>query len=66
MDTRALPEAGQNLYVRVDAIVFAQYAKKSTDSLSKKEKLAVSLVSVLALFLLVFLVYWLVRRKRKG
>lgn len=44
----------------------AQYAKKSNDSLSKKEKLAISLASVLALFLLVFLVYWLVKRKRKG
>ncbi|XP_024193107.1 G-type lectin S-receptor-like serine/threonine-protein kinase RKS1 isoform X3 [Rosa chinensis] len=66
MDTRVQPSNGQNLYVRVDATVFAQYAKKSNDSLSKKEKLAISLVSVLALFLLVFLVYWLLRMKRKG
>ncbi|KAM5588522.1 G-type lectin S-receptor-like serine/threonine-protein kinase RKS1 [Rosa sericea] len=66
MDTRVQPSTGQNLYVRVDAIVFAQYAKKSNDSLSKKEKLAISLLSVLALFLLVFLVYWLLRMKRKG
>ncbi|KAL6198024.1 hypothetical protein ACLB2K_027816 [Fragaria x ananassa] len=66
MDTRVLPDAGQALYVRVDPIVFAQYAKKSNDSLSKKVKLAISLASVLALFLLVLLVCWLQRRKRKG
>ncbi|XP_004295399.1 PREDICTED: G-type lectin S-receptor-like serine/threonine-protein kinase RKS1-like [Fragaria vesca subsp. vesca] len=66
MDTRMLPDAGQALYVRVDPIVFAQYAKKSNDSLSKKVKLAISLASVLALFLLVLLVCRLQRRKRKG
>ncbi|BFG43137.1 hypothetical protein CerSpe_294110 [Prunus speciosa] len=66
MDTRTFSNAGQDLYVRVDAIVLAQYAK-SNGSLSKKGKLAISLVSVLVFFLLVVPIsYWLVRRKRKG
>ncbi|XP_008235409.1 PREDICTED: G-type lectin S-receptor-like serine/threonine-protein kinase At1g11410 isoform X2 [Prunus mume] len=66
MDTRTFSNAGQDLYVRVDANVLAQYAK-SNGSLSKKGKLAISLVSVLVFLLLVVPVsYWLVRRKRKG
>ncbi|BFG43135.1 hypothetical protein CerSpe_294090 [Prunus speciosa] len=66
MDTRAFSNAGQDLYVRVDAIVLAKYAK-SNGSLSKKGKLAISLVSVLVFLLLVVPIsYWLVRRKRKG
>ncbi|KAM5556050.1 hypothetical protein ABKV19_023778 [Rosa sericea] len=67
MDAKMLPANAQDLYVRVDATVLAQYAKKSRDSLSKKGKLAISsLVPVLALFLLLSLVYWLLRRNRKG
>ncbi|PQQ02486.1 G-type lectin S-receptor-like serine/threonine-protein kinase [Prunus yedoensis var. nudiflora] len=65
MDTRTFSNAGQDLYVRVDAIVLAQYAK-SNGSLSKKGKLAISLVSVLVFLLVVPISYWLVRRKRKG
>ncbi|KAK9936196.1 hypothetical protein M0R45_013049 [Rubus argutus] len=66
MDIRTLPDAGQNLYVRVDAIVLAQYAKKPNYSLSNKGKVAISLVSVLLLFLVFSLVVWWIRRKRKG
>ncbi|XP_062013349.1 G-type lectin S-receptor-like serine/threonine-protein kinase At1g11410 [Rosa rugosa] len=66
MDIRKLPDAGQVLYARVDAIVLAQYAKKSDDSLGKKQKVAVSLASVLVLFLVFSLLVWLLRRKRKG
>ncbi|KAL6207033.1 hypothetical protein ACLB2K_024278 [Fragaria x ananassa] len=65
MDIRTLADAGQVLYVRVDAIVLAQYAKKSND-LSTKGKVTVSLASVLVLFLVFSLVVWLVRRKRNG
>ncbi|XP_008235408.1 PREDICTED: G-type lectin S-receptor-like serine/threonine-protein kinase At1g11410 [Prunus mume] len=66
MDTRTFSNAGQDFYVRVDAIVLAQYAK-SNGSLSKKGKLAISLVSVLVFLLIVVPIsYWLVRRKRKG
>ncbi|CAL9023721.1 unnamed protein product [Prunus brigantina] len=66
IDTRTFSNAGQDLYVRVDAVVLAQYAK-SNGSLSKKGKLAISLVSVLVFLLLVVAIsYWLVRRKRKG
>ncbi|KAL6271615.1 hypothetical protein ACE6H2_028526 [Prunus campanulata] len=59
MDTRTFSNAGQDLYVRVDAIVLAQYAK-SNGSLSKKGKLAISMVSVLVFLLLVVPIsYWL-------
>lgn len=46
--------------------LIAQYAKKSNYSLSNKGKVAISLVSVLVLFLVFSLVVWLIRRKRKG
>ncbi|PRQ28612.1 putative protein kinase RLK-Pelle-DLSV family [Rosa chinensis] len=64
MDIRTFSNAGQDLYVRVNATVLAQYAK-SNGSLTKKAKLAISMVSVLLFFLVVFLVYWLVKRKLK-
>lgn len=47
-------------------IFVAQYAKKSNASLDKKGKLAISLSSGLALVVLVTLLYWLLRRQRKG
>nr|XP_011461990.1 PREDICTED: G-type lectin S-receptor-like serine/threonine-protein kinase At1g11410 [Fragaria vesca subsp. vesca] len=47
-------------------ILIAQYGKKSRDSLSKKQKLAVSTLSVVTFILLVCLLYWLVRRQREG
>ncbi|XP_024158585.1 G-type lectin S-receptor-like serine/threonine-protein kinase At1g11410 [Rosa chinensis] len=67
MDTSTNPDVGQDLYVRVDAAVLAEYAKKS-NALSKKGKLAISLASsaVLALLLLVSLLYWFMRRKRNA
>ncbi|XP_024158581.1 G-type lectin S-receptor-like serine/threonine-protein kinase At1g11410 isoform X2 [Rosa chinensis] len=66
MDTRTLPNAGRDLYIRVNATVLAQYAKMSNGSRSKKRKLAISLASVLCSFILVCPLYWLVRRMRKG
>ncbi|KAK9936188.1 hypothetical protein M0R45_013044 [Rubus argutus] len=65
MDTRTFSNAGQDLYVRVNETILAQYAK-SSGSLTKKAKLAISIVSVLLFFLVVFLVYWLAKRKSKG
>ncbi|TQD79734.1 hypothetical protein C1H46_034707 [Malus baccata] len=66
MDTRTYSDTGQDLYVRVDAIVLAQYAKKSNGSFGKKRKLEVSLISGLLFLLLLSLACWLVMRKRKG
>ncbi|XP_068324737.1 G-type lectin S-receptor-like serine/threonine-protein kinase At1g11410 [Pyrus communis] len=66
MDTRTYSDTGQDLYLRVDAIVLAQYAKKSNGSFGKKRKLEVSLISGLVFLLLLSLACWLVMRKRKG
>ncbi|KAB1227420.1 G-type lectin S-receptor-like serine/threonine-protein kinase RKS1 [Morella rubra] len=66
VDTRADSNAGQDLYVRVDAAVVAQYAKKHSP-IRKKGILAVLTVSVAVLLLLgVSTVYWLVMKKKKG
>nr|XP_011468403.1 PREDICTED: G-type lectin S-receptor-like serine/threonine-protein kinase At1g11410 [Fragaria vesca subsp. vesca] len=66
IDTRTLPNAGRDLYIRVNATVLAQYATMSNGSRSKRRKLAISLASVLASFLSICLLYWLVKRMRKG
>ncbi|KAB1199622.1 G-type lectin S-receptor-like serine/threonine-protein kinase RKS1 [Morella rubra] len=66
VDTRADSNAGQDLYVRVDAAVVAQYAKKHSP-IRKKGILAVLTVSVAVLLLLgASTVYWLVMKKKKG
>ncbi|EXC29551.1 G-type lectin S-receptor-like serine/threonine-protein kinase RKS1 [Morus notabilis] len=64
VDIRTFTNAGQDLYVRVDAVTLAQYAKKSNGSISKTGKLAILLCSVVIFFLLVFIAYWLANRKR--
>nr|XP_028959095.1 G-type lectin S-receptor-like serine/threonine-protein kinase At1g11410 isoform X4 [Malus domestica] len=66
MDARTYLDTGQDLYVRVDANVSAQYAKKSNSSFGKKRKLEVSVACGLLFFLLFSLACWLVKRKRKG
>ncbi|XP_018505725.2 G-type lectin S-receptor-like serine/threonine-protein kinase At1g11410 isoform X3 [Pyrus x bretschneideri] len=66
MDTRTYLDTGQDLSVRVDATVLAQYAKKSNSSFGKKRKLEVSVACGLLFFLLFSLACWLVKRKRKG
>nr|XP_028959092.1 G-type lectin S-receptor-like serine/threonine-protein kinase At1g11410 isoform X2 [Malus domestica] len=66
IDTRTFLYTGQDLYVRVDANVSAQYAKKSNSSFGKKRKLEVSVACGLLFFLLFSLACWLVKRKRKG
>ncbi|XP_024158567.1 G-type lectin S-receptor-like serine/threonine-protein kinase RKS1 isoform X2 [Rosa chinensis] len=66
MDTRTYTNAGQDLYVRVDSIELAKYAKKSNGSLSKKGKLAIAITSILVFFLVIFIAYWSVKMKRKG
>ncbi|XP_048438346.1 G-type lectin S-receptor-like serine/threonine-protein kinase At1g11410 [Pyrus x bretschneideri] len=66
MDTRTYLDTGQDLCVRVDATVLAQYAKKSNSSFGKKRKLEVSVACGLLFFLVFSLACWLVKRKRKG
>ncbi|XP_050147581.1 G-type lectin S-receptor-like serine/threonine-protein kinase At1g11410 [Malus sylvestris] len=66
MDTRTYSDTGQDLYVRVDAIVLAQYAKKPNSSFGKKRKIGVSVACGLFFFLLFSLACWLVKRKRSG
>ncbi|XP_021809320.1 G-type lectin S-receptor-like serine/threonine-protein kinase RKS1 isoform X6 [Prunus avium] len=65
MDTRTYSDLGLDLYVRVDAITLGEYAKKSNSSLSKKGKIAISLLAPV-LLLVVFFWYCTVRRKKKG
>ncbi|XP_068324738.1 G-type lectin S-receptor-like serine/threonine-protein kinase RKS1 [Pyrus communis] len=64
IDTRTFSNVGQDLYVRVDAATLAQFANGSL--ISKKAGLAISLVSAIVFLVLVFLLCWLIRRKRKG
>ncbi|XP_021820454.1 G-type lectin S-receptor-like serine/threonine-protein kinase At1g11410 isoform X4 [Prunus avium] len=66
VDTSTYSNVGQDLYVRVNATVLAQYAMKSNGSLGRKGKLAVSLASGLVFFLLFCIVFGLAKRKRKG
>ncbi|KAK3433266.1 hypothetical protein EUGRSUZ_D00915 [Eucalyptus grandis] len=64
VDARAFSDAGQNLYVRVDAIDLARYRKRST--LVKKVMAATVSVSVLVLLLLGCLVYCLLLNRKRG
>ncbi|XP_050108989.1 G-type lectin S-receptor-like serine/threonine-protein kinase RKS1 isoform X5 [Malus sylvestris] len=64
IDTRTFSNVGQDLYVRVDAVTLAQFANDSV--ISKKARLAISLLSGLVFLGLVFLVWLLVRRKSKA
>nr|XP_011460357.1 PREDICTED: G-type lectin S-receptor-like serine/threonine-protein kinase RKS1 [Fragaria vesca subsp. vesca] len=66
MDTRTYTNVGQDLYVRVDSIELAKYAKKSNGFPSKKGKLAIVITSILVFFLVISIVYWYVKMKRKG
>ncbi|KAM4070384.1 hypothetical protein ACB094_12G161400 [Castanea mollissima] len=65
VDTRSFPDLGQDLYIRVDAVVLAQYAKKNGRT-QKKRMLAILGVSVAVMFLLTILVvYCFVMKKKK-
>ncbi|CAI0468009.1 unnamed protein product [Linum tenue] len=69
LDTRVFADGGQDLYVRVDAIELDEYMKSlrgHTDT-RKRKMLAIVLVSVTAAIILILsLVYFLLRTKRKG
>ncbi|XP_023908060.2 LOW QUALITY PROTEIN: G-type lectin S-receptor-like serine/threonine-protein kinase RKS1 [Quercus suber] len=65
VDTRIFPDLGQDLYIRVDAVVLAQYAKKNGFT-QKKRMLAILGVSVAVMFLLIVsVVYCFVMKKKK-
>ncbi|KAF3963088.1 hypothetical protein CMV_012489 [Castanea mollissima] len=65
VDTRTYPDGGQDLYIRVDAVVLAQYAKKNGLT-QKKRMLAILGVSVAVMFLLIVsVVYCFVMKKNK-
>ncbi|TQE01503.1 hypothetical protein C1H46_012866 [Malus baccata] len=69
MDTKQFTEGGQDLYIRVDAVVLAQYKNKSGGGyFSGRRRLAIILVvsiSVASLLILAVL-YWFRKRSRKG
>ncbi|CAI0468003.1 unnamed protein product [Linum tenue] len=69
LDTRVFADGGQDLYVRVDAIELDEYMKSlrgHTDT-RKRKMLAIVLVSVTAAIILILsLVYFLLRTKRKA
>ncbi|KAE8008638.1 hypothetical protein FH972_005130 [Carpinus fangiana] len=66
MDIRTIANAGQDLYIRVDAVVLAQYAKKN-GLMQSKSMVVILVVSIgLMLLLVVSIVYWLVMRRKKG
>ncbi|KAF3959820.1 hypothetical protein CMV_015405 [Castanea mollissima] len=66
VDARTYPDVGQDLYIRVDAVVLAQYAKKNGLT-QKKRVLAILGVLVAIMFLLVVpVVYCFVMKKKKG
>ncbi|KAL4628663.1 hypothetical protein ACB092_05G256500, partial [Castanea dentata] len=64
MDTREL-DGGQNLYVRVDAFELAQYAKKNGLLRNKGIKAIIGVSIAVLLLIAVFIVYWLIMRKKK-
>ncbi|KAM4070348.1 hypothetical protein ACB094_12G159100 [Castanea mollissima] len=65
VDTRTYPNEGQDLYIRVDAVVLAQYAKKNGLT-QKKRMLAILGVSAAVMFLLVVsVVFCFVMKKKK-
>ncbi|XP_075649217.1 G-type lectin S-receptor-like serine/threonine-protein kinase At1g11410 [Castanea sativa] len=63
--TRTYSDLGQDFYIRVDAVVLAQYAKKNGLT-QKKRMLAILGVSVAVMFLLIVsVVYCFVMKKKK-
>ncbi|GLT69396.1 hypothetical protein SLA2020_415510 [Shorea laevis] len=65
VDTRTYIDDGQDLYVRVDAVELAQYAKRK-GPLDKNGILAILIVSMDAILFMVVVTCYLVRRKTKG
>ncbi|XP_058197198.1 G-type lectin S-receptor-like serine/threonine-protein kinase RKS1 isoform X1 [Rhododendron vialii] len=67
MDTRVFSSAGQDLYIRVDAVELAQYLKSQRHTHGKKGMVEAIAASVTVVSLLTFcLICWLVVKKRRG
>ncbi|GMP75092.1 hypothetical protein CsSME_00032303 [Camellia sinensis var. sinensis] len=66
MDTREFSSAGQDLYIRVDAVELAQYLKSQQSHAKKGMVVAIVVSSIAALFFVICLLSWLVMRKRKA
>ncbi|KAK8642168.1 hypothetical protein V6N13_011525 [Hibiscus sabdariffa] len=64
MDIKTYSDAGQDLYVRVDAVDLAKYRKNG--KVSKKQMAAILVVSVAAMLSIVAFAYYLARRVRRG
>ncbi|XP_011003374.1 PREDICTED: G-type lectin S-receptor-like serine/threonine-protein kinase At1g11410 isoform X1 [Populus euphratica] len=67
VDTRTFSDVGQEIYIRVDRaeLVSAKYEKSGP--LANKGKQAILIVSVgVTLFLIIFLVCWLVKKRREA
>ncbi|OIV93169.1 hypothetical protein TanjilG_20831 [Lupinus angustifolius] len=65
-DTRTYSEVGQSLYVRVDKLELAKYAKHPYGSLGKKGIIAISSVSIcLLVFMVVIFWYWFVKARNQ-
>ncbi|XVF59025.1 hypothetical protein PTKIN_Ptkin07bG0240900 [Pterospermum kingtungense] len=67
VDARTYADAGQELYIRVDADELARYTNTKKGLPQKKGVLAILIVFAALVFLMaVTLLYWLVRRHRGG
>ncbi|KAK7252220.1 hypothetical protein RIF29_36022 [Crotalaria pallida] len=65
-DTRTYTQVGQNLFVRVDKLELAKYAKHPYGSLGMKGMLAILSVSIcLLMFMVVIFVYWFVKARKR-
>nr|XP_034906391.1 G-type lectin S-receptor-like serine/threonine-protein kinase RKS1 [Populus alba] len=65
LDTRTFSDMGQEIYIRVDRAELAKYEKSGP--LANKGIKAILIVSVVVtLFLIIFLVCWFVRKRRKA
>ncbi|KAJ6925640.1 G-type lectin S-receptor-like serine/threonine-protein kinase [Populus alba x Populus x berolinensis] len=65
VDTRTFSDVGQEIYIRVDRAELAKYEKSGP--LANKGVKAILIVSVVVtLFLIIFLVCWFVKKRRKA
>ncbi|XP_014508974.1 G-type lectin S-receptor-like serine/threonine-protein kinase At1g11410 [Vigna radiata var. radiata] len=66
-DTRTYTQVGQSLYVRVDALELAKYAKHPYGSLGKKGMVVILTIVILMILLLaVTFVCWFVKARKQG
>nr|POE93116.1 g-type lectin s-receptor-like serine/threonine-protein kinase rks1 [Quercus suber] len=66
VDTRTFSDARQDLYIHVDAVVLAQYAKKNGLTWKKRTWAIIGVSVAVMLLLVVSIVYWLIIRTKRG